>query len=86
MLQQSICSSLPIVKTSHSTIPYDHLLKERMGANCCSAVVILFSCKFGHQSSYLHRNSRIMVFRISESNQLFHVWIGYINDNYYTQS
>ena len=60
MLQQSICSSLPIVKTSHSTIPYDHLLKERMGANCFSAVVILFSYKFGHQSSYLHRNSRII--------------------------
>ena len=32
MLQQSICSWLPIVKTSHSTIPYDHLLKERMGS------------------------------------------------------
>jgi len=60
MLQQSICSWLPIVKTSHSTIPYDHLLKESLGANCFSAVVILFSCKFGHQSSYLHRNSRII--------------------------
>ena len=32
MSQQSICSWLPIVKTSHSTIPYDHLLKERMGS------------------------------------------------------
>ena len=60
MLQQSICSWLPIVKTSHSTIPYDHLLKERMGANCFSVVVISFSWKFGHQSSYLHRNSRII--------------------------
>ena len=60
MSQQSICSWLPIVKTSHSTIPYDHLLKERMGANCFSAVVILLSWKCGHQSSYLHRKSRII--------------------------
>ena len=43
MLQQSIRSQLPIVKTSHRTIPYDHLQKEsKMGADSFGAVVVCF--------------------------------------------
>ena len=43
MLQQSICSWLPIVKTSHSTIPYDHLQKEsKRGADSFGVVVVCF--------------------------------------------
>ena len=43
MLQQSIRSQLPIVKTSHRTIPYDHLQKEsKREANSLGAFVVCF--------------------------------------------
>ena len=43
MLQQSIRSQLPIVKTSHRTIPYDHLQKEsKRGADSFGVVVFCF--------------------------------------------
>ena len=86
MLQQSIRSQLPIVKTSHRTIPYDHLQKEsKREADFFGAFVVCFDINVAIRvvlcvATVVYTYMILFVIRITK--QLFQVWIGYINDNY----